>query len=711
MPSDAASATASKPRARPSVATPAQTRADALELVALGYPPVRCAPNTKKANTPNGKDDAQATPEYVAETFTRAANLGMLPPVGVLALDIDVPKDDNDEPLPGAMEHADRIAADLEANYPELRTAPKMRTRSDGLVYIAALPEGVTIPSRVRTREWLDLRGDGRTYVLVPPSRIKGRAYSWLRPLVAPEALPVASAELLEYLTPAPVMVSGNGKASPAVGVAELGEERDVTAPEPYAREILEGARARLAAVGKGGRHAATLDEARVLGRWIAGYQSVGLPYLSEAEARDVLEAACEANGYTRDDGAHAVARTIADGLAYGMARPFRVTVKEARARDPEHLGPPPRDPSDPLTGTGSKATKDKLGKAPKPRTAGPTPPRRPRLTTLSTVEAEEVQHLDDGRLILGKLTLLVGDAGMGKTTVALAIGANVTQGRPIFPKQLSEGSHIREPRNVLALIGEDGLADTIRARFDTLDGDADRFHVLTGMTYTDSEGNERDGDVDLTQLDVLEDAIRQTRPALVIVDPVQVYLGPGADMHRANEVRASLRGAAQLAEKHRAALLILGHLNKGNSKALYRALGSIDFVAIARSVLLAGEHDGKLALAHAKANLSPKAPTLTYSLDGGTLTWTGKSEATADDLTSGPRPEYNAPKQAEAADWLQMTLQHHGTVESSELRRLAAEAGITWRTLNNVKDAVGAASRRVGTIGAGGRWIWELEE
>lgn len=710
MPSDAASATASKPRARPPVATPAQTRADALELAALGYPPVRCAAGTKKANTPNGKDDAQATPEYVAATFTRSANLGMLPPAGVLALDIDVPKDDNDEPLPGAVEHADRIAADLEANYPELRTAPKMRTRSDGLVYVMRLPEGVTIPSRVRTREWLDLRGDGRTYVLVPPSRIKGRTYSWLRPLVAPEALPVASAELLEYLTPAPEPVTtGNGKPSPAA-LGELGEERDVTAPEPYAREILEGARARLAAVGKGGRHAATLDEARVLGRWIAGYQAAGLPYLTEAEARDALEAACDANGYTRDDGAHAVARTIADGLAYGMARPFRVTVKEARARDPEQLGPPPRDPSDPLTAPGSKAqpvTKERLRK----EDAAEARKRRPRLTTLSTVQAEKVQHLDDGRLILGKLTLLVGDAGMGKTTVALAIGANVTQGRPIFPKQLSDGSHIREPRNVLALIGEDGLADTIRARFDTLDGDAERFHVLTGMTYTDSEGTERDGDVDLTQLDVLEDAIRQTRPALVIVDPVQVYLGPGADMHRANEVRASLRGAAQLAEKHRAALLILGHLNKGNSKALYRALGSIDFVAIARSVLLAGEHDGKLALAHAKANLSPKAPTLTYSLDGGTLTWTGKSEATADDLTSGPRPEYNAPKQAEAADWLQMTLQHHGTVESSELRRLASEAGITWRTLNNVKDAVGAVSRRVGTIGAGGRWIWELEE
>lgn len=700
-------APASKPRARPSVATPAQTHADALELAALGYPPVRCAPNTKKANTPNGKDDAQATPEYVAETFTRAANLGMLPPVGVLALDIDVPKNDNDEPLPGAMEHADRIAADLEANYPELRTAPKMRTRSDGLVYIAALPEGVTIPSRVRTREWLDLRGDGRTYVLVPPSRINGRAYSWLRPLVAPEALPVASAELLEYLTPPPVVVSGNGKASPAVGVVELGEDRDVTAPEPYAREILEGARSRLAAVGKGGRHAATLDEARVLGRWIAGYQTAGLPYLTEAEARDALEAACDANGYTRDDGAHAVARTIADGLAYGMARPFRVTVKEARARDPEHLGPPPRDPSDPLVSDGEPAPQERLGK----EEAAEARKRRPRLTTLSTVRAEEVQHLDDGRLILGKLTLLVGDAGMGKTTVALAIGANVTQGRPIFPKQLSDGSHIREPRNVLALIGEDGLADTIRARFDALDGDAERFHVLTGMTYTDSEGTERDGDVDLTQLDVLEDAIRQTRPALVIVDPVQVYLGPGADMHRANEVRASLRGAAQLAEKHRAALLILGHLNKGNGKALYRALGSIDFVAIARSVLLAGEHDGKLALAHAKANLSPKAPTLTYTLDGGTLAWTGKSEATADDLTSGPPPEYQAPKQAEAADWLEVTLQRYGSIESAELMDLAKKANIAWRTLNRVKEGVGVKTRRIGTPGAGGRWIWELEE
>lgn len=387
-----------------------------------------------------------------------------------------------------------------------------------------------------------------------------------------------------------------------------------------------------------------------------------------------------------------------------------------------DHLEPPPRDETDPgpdPTDVPAEAIQEKPPSKPhqrKPHDAAPNIERirTPNLVRLSTVEPVDVEHLDDGRLALGKLTLMVGDAGAGKTHIAMSIAANITRGRPPFPIKLSPSGKYRDPANVLALIGEDGLADTIRGRFDAADGDASRFVVLESITVTEPNGETREIDVDLTQLDVLEQSMQQVRPALVIVDPVQVYLGPNADMHKANEVRAALKGIAKLAEKYNAALLIIGHLNKGNGggKALYRALGSIDFVAIARSVLVVGEHDGVSAIAHAKANLSPKAPTLTYTLEGGNLAWLGTTTATADELTSGPVTPSESPKRMEAADWLQGALEG-GPRKVNELRREAETAGIAWRSIERAtKDGlVRVAKQKIGAVGTDSYWVWRLEE
>ncbi len=403
--------------------------------------------------------------------------------------------------------------------------------------------------------------------------------------------------------------------------------------------------------------------------------------------------------------------REALEGFAAGTGYQGR---RELNTAD---MAPPPRDAGDPgpdpsvvevKTEPKRKATSSKVKG---PKVGGePSMVRAPILKRLSSVEPEAVEHLDDGRLVLSKLTLLVGDAGIGKTHIALACAANVTRGRPIFPPALSPGSRPRPAANVLAFIGEDGLADTIRTRFDDAEGDPDRFVVLTGLLTANEDGRVVEGEVDLKQLDVIEQALGDVRPALVIVDPVQLYLGAGVDMHRANEVRGALKGIAKLAATYRAALLVIAHLNKGNGKALYRALGSVDFVAIARSVLVAGVHDGTPALAHAKANLSPRAPTLTYSLERGRLEWKGTSEASADEITGHGRLPNERPREAEAIDWLRAYLLS-GPRRAVDVAINADGAGIAERTLRRATESLGVVKRRVGSIGAEGHWEWSLSD
>jgi putative DNA primase/helicase len=333
---------------------------------------------------------------------------------------------------------------------------------------------------------------------------------------------------------------------------------------------------------------------------------------------------------------------------------------------------------------------------------------RAPHLVNLATVEPETPEQLDDGRLIRGKVTLLSGDAGTGKTQVALSIAANVTRGYPIFPAAYSPGSHRRDPASVLLMVNEDGMADTIRPRIDALDGDPSRVTVLRGIFQETDNGGIKEYDFDLQQLDVLEDALNDIQPLLVVIDPIQLYLGQGVDMHRANEVRAALRATTTLAEKHACTFLLIAHLNKGSGRAVYRTLGSIDFVALARSVLITGEYEGQPALAHAKANLTKRAKTLLYSLDGGALAWTGTSDATADDLTNATNDSFTNSPRGEATEFLEEHLTA-GPVRADEIQRLAKCAGITLKTLQRAKKELGVVTTRVGTIGGSGHWVWNL--
>lgn len=242
-------------------------------------------------------------------------------------------------------------------------------------------------------------------------------------------------------------------------------------------------------------------------------------------------------------------------------------------------------------------------------------------LVQMSKVAPEHVEWLWKPYIPLGKVTLLEGDPGLGKSWLTMAIAAHLTTKRAL-PMQ-------RRGRNgrVLLMSAEDGLGDTIRPRLDGLGANSRLVFAIPKPVVFDADG-----------LAEVENQIRELRPLLVIVDPLVAYLGGGVDLHKANETREVMAGMGVLAEKYKCAVLAVRHLRKASGdKSIYRGLGSIDLTAAARSVLLAGrdpDDDNARAFAHIKSNLAPTGPTIRYYLDRGSLQWDGPCELTADEIS-----------------------------------------------------------------------------
>jgi hypothetical protein len=343
-----------------------------------------------------------------------------------------------------------------------------------------------------------------------------------------------------------------------------------------------------------------------------------------------------------------------------------------------------------------------KGGKNGKPLAEGKSASIEPDLITLSDVAPRMVDWLWPPRIALGMVNELVGDTGVGKTTIAMHLAAEGSRGR------LPEGGTI-ESFDTLYLSHENPLAEVLRPKFDAMHGDPKRFHVMLG-TKTEVDGETHKGSVTLADVDQLEKAIRQTGAKLVVFDPVQSFFGAGVDWNHANQTRPILDALNKLADKTRAAILLLRHGTKASGgKATAKGLGSIDQTATARSSLLAGvlpDDEKMCALIHSKTNIGPKAPTLGYAIDEqGRFTWTGVSSITAAELLASP--EAPDRKLTAATQWLTEKLQR-GSLEAQEISKAAEAAGISWRTLQRAKSALRVQSRRATFAGGS---IWSLPE
>ena len=201
------------------------------------------------------------------------------------------------------------------------------------------------------------------------------------------------------------------------------------------------------------------------------------------------------------------------------------------------------------------------------------------KMIRMSEVQSQEIEWLWYPFIPYGKLTIIQGDPGDGKTTMVLNLAAKLSKG-----EALDENMKVTEPVNVIYQTAEDGLADTVKPRLELAGADCERIIVIDESDKSLSMVDER-----------LEEAIVRTGARLLILDPIQAYLGGGMDMNRANEARDMTKKLGALAEKTKCAIILIGHMNKASgNKAAYRGMGSIDFFAVARSVLLVGRVRGR---------------------------------------------------------------------------------------------------------------------
>jgi hypothetical protein len=315
----------------------------------------------------------------------------------------------------------------------------------------------------------------------------------------------------------------------------------------------------------------------------------------------------------------------------------------------------------------------------------------------LADIAPQAVSFLWKPYLPLGKLTLLEGDPGQGKSWLAAAIAAAGSRGRGL------PGLDVFPPFRTLFLTAEDGLPDTLRPRLESLGADCGAVFACDQPLALDLESG----------LGTLTQALATFAPRLVVVDPLVAFLGRATDIYRANEVRSVLAPLVKLVEQHGCALLAVRHLNKAKlGRTLYAGQGSIDFTAAARSVLLAGsaaEDADAHALIHIKSNLAPHGPALAYHLLPAFL-WQGPSRLTANDLLAAAAPADEASAEDDARTFLRSTLAGPDPLPARLVLNAARDAGISQRTLKRAKRKEGVRTTRRG-FGAGSTWLWSLPE
>ncbi len=318
-----------------------------------------------------------------------------------------------------------------------------------------------------------------------------------------------------------------------------------------------------------------------------------------------------------------------------------------------------------------------------------PAVPEIPGLINLSQVESTETKWLWYPYIPRGKITLMTADPGIGKTYLGLYLTANVSAGRAFYGENGN-----RPPENVIYQTAEDGLSDTIKPRLELMKPDFARINII----------DESQSGLDLCDWRI-EQAMQKLKPALMIFDPLQAYLGADVDMHRANQIRPVLARIASLAEQYDCAVVFIMHNSKmTQNKALHRALGSIDIPAVARSMLILAkdpQDPTRRIMCHEKSSLAARGKSLFFRIepDVGGVDFCGTSDLTADSVlnfNSGTRDKPSA-RLDDAAQQLSNLLGDKGWADLDDIHALQNEAGISKGTLYNAKDELGLTTLSIG--------------
>lgn len=292
--------------------------------------------------------------------------------------------------------------------------------------------------------------------------------------------------------------------------------------------------------------------------------------------------------------------------------------------------------------------------------------------------------------LPLGRLVLIVGDPGTGKSYLTIDWASRVSRGDSFPYYDEVKALDIIQPAKVIFQNGEDGIEDTIKERLILSGANQENIFII----------NEIDNPLfNLNDLERFEKALKEQNPRLVIIDPLQRYLG-SISMNSANEVRQLLAPIGNLAIKYNCTIILVMHRNKGTNDDIYRALGSIDFVGIARSMLTVQvNEEGIKTISHTKSSLGKKGKTIIYDILDDGIVYLDQIDAV--DLS-----EDSLNPREEAKDFiLNIIRENNGSVSALEIALKAKENNISTSTLNRAKKELKIKSTQIQ-----GKWYWELE-
>jgi hypothetical protein len=321
--------------------------------------------------------------------------------------------------------------------------------------------------------------------------------------------------------------------------------------------------------------------------------------------------------------------------------------------------------------------------------------------TPMADIAPETVEWLWNRRIPKGKVSILDGDPGKGKSTILYDLAARVSAGL-----NLPDGQSV-EKAGVIIVSREDGAADTIVPRFIAAGGDVNNARIIgSGEDFVIPD-----------DLDKLKRAIKQTRAALVIIDPVMSFLADDVNSNSDQQVRRALQPLVDVAEETGAAIKLCRHMNKssGGGPVIYRGQGSIGIIGIVRSGLMVGDHpdrDQVFILAGQKSNLSKPPESLAYRIrsagadkDTAVIEYLGVSEVTAQQMSTTPQDEGERDRLSEARDFLKDTLRA-GPAPTKKIKADAGEADISWRTIERAKTSLKIQTFKDSeTL----RWMWTL--
>lgn len=314
-------------------------------------------------------------------------------------------------------------------------------------------------------------------------------------------------------------------------------------------------------------------------------------------------------------------------------------------------------------------------------------------LKLYSEVHSVQVQWLWYPYIPLGKVTLLQGDPGDGKSTMMMNLIACLTKAG-VTPT----GQKIEFPHRVIYQCSEDGVADTIKPRLEKSGADCTHVAFIDEELENITLNDER-----------LRDAIRNFRADLLVIDPLQAYLGDDADITNFKKTRQLMQKLSIWAATYNCAIVLIGHMTKKESNnSLYRGMGSIDLVASARSVLQVyhdEENSNIRYVKHVKSSLAPKGADIGFELTLEGFKWL-ETEATMQAEVKEENETVYPPMSSgdETIAGLLKEKLLEGQIRATDIQKYFTDLGIGIKPLKRVKKIMGIKSVR-----RRGQWYWEL--